>query len=160
MLASDSQVVVPTDGAAILGDRELAQVGDEMVVNRPVPDIGGRARILVRSVGQAGGDEEFVLLAGSTAPIRRAQHRLEVVLGVAGPAMVIAVATMAWFLTGAALRPVSRMTRRAATISLRDPQARLPQPPGRDEVAELGQALNVMLDRIVDTVAHERALRG
>ncbi len=79
------------------------------------------------------------------------------VLGLGGPLLVTGVALAAWLLTGAALRPVGRMTRRAATFSLDEPGVRLPQPPGRDELAALGHTLNDMLRRLSATLAHERA---
>lgn len=98
------------------------------------------------------------MVAGSTAPIEQAQRRLALVLGIAGPSMVVVVAATAWLLTTAALRPVARMTRRAKVLSsLHEAEDRLPQPPGRDEIAELGSTLNAMLARIEATVAQERA---
>jgi two-component system, OmpR family, sensor kinase len=79
------------------------------------------------------------------------------VLAVAGPVLAAAIAAAAWILTGAALRPVRRMTSEAATISMTETGARLPQPAGEDEIAELGRTLNGMLARIETTIAHERA---
>jgi len=67
------------------------------------------------------------------------------------------VAAAVWLLAGAALRPVRRMAREASTISLTQTGRRLPQPSGRDEIAELGSTLNAMLTRIEDTIVHERA---
>jgi two-component system OmpR family sensor kinase len=157
VVTAEGNAVAPAGAAPVPTKAELGRVGDEFIVNRSVPGVGGRARVLLRRVKVSGGAERVVVVAGSTAPVRRAQERLAVVLGVAGPIMVLTVAGMAWLLTGAALRPVSRMTRQAATISFRDADARLPQPPGRDEIAELGWTINRMLDRIAATVAHERA---
>ena len=157
VLQPDRSVVVPAGAPAVPTRAEVAGVSGERLFDRPVAAVGDRARLLVRRVTLPGGGERYVVVAGSTAPIRRAQQRLEVVLLGAGPGMVVVVAGMAWFLTGAALRPVARMTRRAGEISLQDPSDRLPQPPGQDEIADLGRTLNGMLDRIAETVAHERA---
>lgn len=157
VLTAEGRVLDPPGSAPIVTTEELRAVGAELVVDRPLAGIGTQARLLVRPVRLENGDQALVAVAGSTAPIRRAQQRLAIVLGVVGPAMVLGVAAAAWLLTGAALRPVARMTRRAASLSLREPDTRLPQPSGRDEIAQLGLTLNAMLDRIAETVAHERA---
>jgi signal transduction histidine kinase len=158
ILAGDGTVVSPAGAAPLLGPGEVADAaGAEIVVERDVPGIGGPGRILARPVEASDGTAAIVAVAGSTAPIARARHRLAVVLGVVGPMLVLVLAATAWMLASAALRPVRRMTRRAETISLEEPRARLPQPPGKDEIAELGRTLNHMLDRIEATIAHERA---
>lgn len=156
VMTPEGRVVAPEGDEPVATNSELDQATSEIVLDRRVEGVGQDARMLVRPVRLPDGEELRVVVAGSTAAIVRAQRRLVVVLGVAGPAMVIAVAGMAWLLTTSALRPVSRMTRRAATVSLRDTDDRLPQPPGRDEIAELGTTLNRMLDRIAKTMAHER----
>jgi signal transduction histidine kinase len=157
VLTDDGRVLEPPADPPIASAAETRAAGSELIVDRPIAGIGTQARLLLRSVRLGDGTSAVVAVAGSTAPIERAQDRLVVVLGAAGPVMVMVVAAMAWLLTGAALRPVARMTRRAATISLREPDARLPQPRGRDEIAQLAATLNAMLDRIAETVAHERA---
>lgn len=156
VLDEDGDVTAPAGADPLVSlDQELGP-GAEIVEDRPVPGIGEDGRVLVGAVDTAGG-RRYVVAAGSTNPIDEAEQRLRVVLGLVGPLLVLAFGAAAWMLTGAALRPVRRMTRRAATLSLEEPSARLPQPPGRDEVAELGRTLNGMLDRIEKTVAHERA---
>jgi len=82
---------------------------------------------------------------------------LLILFAIAGPSLTVAVTILAWILAEAALRPVRRMTREAATISLAESGRRLPLPPGGDEIAELGTTLNQMLARIESTVARERA---
>jgi two-component system, OmpR family, sensor kinase len=156
VLTRSGRLIAPLGDDPLLSPAEARRVGREEIIDRPVPAIGDAARIVARPAGP-GAPDQIVAVAGSTAPIQRAQDRLEVVVGVAGPIMAVVLAALAWVLTGAALRPVRRMSRRAATISLREPDARLPQPPGRDEIADLGRTLNQMLDRIEETIAHERA---
>jgi len=156
VLDGDGEVLAPPGAPPLVALRQRPAPGEDLVEDRAVPGIEGRSRVLTLGVATADGDR-YVVVAGSTAPIRRAEQRLRVVLGVVGPALVLGIGATAWLLTGAALRPVRRMTRRAATLSFEQPSARLPAPPGRDELAELGQTLNTMLDRIEATVAHERA---
>ena len=157
VLTGDGRVLQPPEVDPLPTTSEIGALGDELVLDRPIPGIGSHGRLLLQPIQADDGHRTLVAVAGSTAPIRRAQERLVIVLGAAGPAMVTAVATMAWLLTGAALRPVSRLTRTAQTLSLRHPDTRLPQPAGRDEIANLARTLNAMLGRIADTMAHERA---
>lgn len=157
VLTGDGRILQPPEADPLPTTAELRTLGDELVFDRPIAGIGANARLLLRRVESKRSPLTLVAVAGSTAPIRRAQERLVIVLGAAGPAMVTAVSAMAWVLTGAALRPVSRMTKTAETISLRHPDARLPQLAGRDEIANLARTLNAMLGRIADTMAHERA---
>jgi len=72
-------------------------------------------------------------------------------------ALVLLVGAGGWVLTGAALRPVGRMTAEAQTITLVERGRRLRVPAGNDEIARLGRTLNAMLDRIESSVERERA---
>jgi signal transduction histidine kinase len=64
------------------------------------------------------------------------------------PAVALLTTLAGYVLIGVALRPVERMRTRAASISALSPGARLPIPPGRDELARLGTTLNELLDRL------------
>ncbi len=157
VLDVNGHVVAPANDSPILTPSELEAVATgELLVDR---DVGSRGdgRILARTVTLDTGGRRIIVVTGTTAPLREARRRLVLVLGLGGPLLVTGVALTAWLLTGAALRPVGRMTRRAATFSLDQPDARLPQPPGRDELAALGHTLNAMLRRLAATIAHERA---
>lgn len=157
VLGPDGSVQQPAGAEGLARPGELPDdVGGEIVEDRAVAGVGEHARVLVRRLPAAAGGG-WVVVAGSTSPIVRVQHRLTVLLAVAGPLLVLAVAATAWTLTRSALQPVRRMTRRASTLSLEQPHERLPQPPGRDEIAELGRTLNAMLERIEQMVVHERA---
>jgi signal transduction histidine kinase len=77
-------------------------------------------------------------------------------LVVAGP-VVLALATLvAYWLAGAALRPVELMRREAAEISAGGPGRRLPVPAARDEIGRLAVTLNAMLDRLELALERER----
>ena len=113
-------------------------------------------RVLVRRVPTGDGDR-LVVVVGSTSSISQARNQLALVLAVAGPVVLVGVTGSVWVLTGAALAPVRSMTRRARTISVAEPGERLPEPGGDDEIAELASTLNRMLDRITESVQHERS---
>ncbi|GIU87573.1 MAG: hypothetical protein KatS3mg009_2088 [Acidimicrobiia bacterium] len=147
-----NRVLAPPGASPILTDAEVAAVGaSARLTDRAVPGVGEHARILAYPDG-----ERVVVAAASTATVERARRRMLLLLGVAAPAAVVFVAGAGWLLTGAALRPVRRMTRRAEQLSVLEPASRLPLPPGDDEIAQLGRTLNRMLARIEATVARER----
>lgn len=152
------EVTLPDGARALLSSDELATALDgALVVDRAVPGIGGEARILAEPLETSSGGRVVGVAATSTAALEHTRDRLVLVLLVASPVLTAAVTLTAWVLAGAALRPVRRMARRAESISMAAPGERLPQPPGHDEIAELGHTLNAMLERIESTIAHERA---
>ncbi len=124
--------------------------------DRDIPALGGRARLLAepRNIDGAA----VVIVVGSSlvleGPIR---HRLLLTLAVAAPALVALLGLAGWWIAGAALRPVRRMTDEAAAISRADTGVRLPLPAGTDEIAHLGSTLNAMLDRLESSFRRERA---
>ncbi|HYX45137.1 MAG TPA: ATP-binding protein [Acidimicrobiales bacterium] len=159
----DPAGTVVAASSTLAADRTLldrAELGralvGETLVDRRVPGLGQEGRLLARPV-VAQGRQLLVVVGASKDPTDRAQHRVTVALAVAGPLMVGGLAFGGWLLAGAALRPVQRMSERATVISLREPDARLPEPPGNDEIATLGRTLNAMLERMEAAFAHERA---
>jgi two-component system OmpR family sensor kinase len=78
------------------------------------------------------------------------------VLLLGGPIALLLAAVAAYGGAGAALRPVDAMRARAAQISEAAPEERLPVPPAQDEIGRLGDTLNRMLERLGQTLAHER----
>ncbi len=152
------RVLVPQGAAPILTAGELSIARDRQLVrDRAVAGIGEDARVLAQPLDATDHDPVVGVTATSTAPLTHVRDRLVLVLLVATPALTAAVTLTAWLLSGAALRPVRRMARRAETISMTAAGERLPQPAGHDEIAELGHTLNAMLQRIEATIAHERA---
>jgi signal transduction histidine kinase len=97
-----------------------------------------------------------LLVGTGLTDFREAADRLLVLLLAALAGLLVLLVAGSWVLVGAALRPVGRMTRAAATISGNAAHERLPAPAGSDEIAELGQTLNGMLDRIDAAMARER----
>jgi hypothetical protein len=73
-----------------------------------------------------------------------------------GSIAVVLAAIGAWFLAGAALRPVERMRRQADAISDRDTGARLNVPKSRDEIARLARTMNRMLGRLQGALGRQR----
>ena len=86
------------------------------------------------------------------------------VITLAGLAVLVVTAALAWSLAGRVLRPVRELTATARRITESDLSARIPVD-GHDELAELGTTFNDMVERLeqgfvsqrrfLDDVAHE-----
>ena len=153
-LAPDGRVLDRTGGTATaaLTPAELVRVatGEEVEAEREVAGVDGTTRLLARSgpelivVGQSleDRDETLAALAGAFA--------------VGGPVAALVVALLGYALAATGLRPVERMRRRAAGVSLEAGHAPLPLPAARDEIRRLGETLNAMLDRLHGSYERER----
>ena len=81
-----------------------------------VPPIDNVTRVLAVPVAASG--RHYVVLVGASLQDRRDQVlQLGATLAVAGAALLVLAGLGAWWLVGAALRPVERLRRQAATIS-------------------------------------------
>jgi two-component system OmpR family sensor kinase len=149
----------------LLGDRRLlskAQIaaaarGGSLRFEVPaLPGFGeGSWRLLARPVSSAPGSDVAVV-AASLEPREEALNHLFVQLMLGGAAALLLASAAGYGLAAAALRPVDAMSGKAAAISLRGDDKRLPVPPTGDEIAKLGTRLNEMLARIEAAFAHER----
>jgi signal transduction histidine kinase len=116
---------------------------------------GETVRVLAFPARDSSGPVIIAASAG-TGVADAAQARAREVILTAGPAAVAAAGLGAWLLAGATLRPVTRMRRRLADITERDPAARLRVPAGRDEVAALAVTMNALLDRLGSALDRQR----
>jgi two-component system, OmpR family, sensor kinase len=85
-----------------------------------------------------------------------ALDNLSTLLLIGGPAALLLASLAGYMAAGSALRPVEAMRCRAAAISARRPDERLPVPVADDELRRLGLTLNEMLARIEATLERER----
>ena len=103
-------------------------------------------------------DQRLVVVVGESLETRNeALHSLALELAVGGPLVLLLVSLAAYRLAAAALRPVERMRRQAAAISLGDRGRSLTVPATRDEVAQLGQTLNELLGSVERALDRERS---
>ncbi len=145
--AGEEPLLDPTD-VSNASHRQI--IVDRVVADRP-------QRVLALPATSVGGSTLVVAAAASTSSITRTMQRLLVQLVAAGIVLAGVTTLAAWRLSGAALKPVRSMSRKARSLSSQDPDARLPAPPGHDEIAELGTTLNGMLERIADARTRERS---
>jgi heavy metal sensor kinase len=118
---------------------------------------GQRFRLAARPTIRRG-RRQVAVAAESMATVDRSVRRVLVLLLVAGPAALLATAMGGWWLARRALRPIDRMTARAAAIDLERIEDRLVVPRTGDEVAHLARTLNAMLDRIEHGVSEQHRL--
>jgi signal transduction histidine kinase len=111
--------------------------------------------VTYRATAVAGG-QYLVVGVASLAEVRRSIHTLWSELRLGIPLIVLAVALVAWFLAGRALRPVELMRREVETISGSTLQRRVRERRSRDEVARLARTMNSMLARLQSSRDHER----
>jgi signal transduction histidine kinase len=79
------------------------------------------------------------------------------VLGIAVPLLLLVVGAVTWGVVGRALAPVDSISAEVDAISSKELHRRVPDPPGRDEIARLAATMNRMLGRLEE--AHHRQRR-
>jgi two-component system, OmpR family, sensor kinase len=117
---------------------------------------GESVRLFARPV-QAQGQRLTVVVGSSLDTRDNALVTLRNELLVGGPAALLLASLLGYLVAGAALRPVERMRLRAAEISARRLDERLPVVPSRDEISRLGETLNAMLARLETSLERERS---
>ncbi|MGN6169394.1 MAG: sensor histidine kinase [Solirubrobacteraceae bacterium] len=125
-------------------------------INRPsAPGLNEPARLLVVPVRR--GNRQGVLVVGATRENRAETLRnLRTQLLIVGPMALVLATLVGYLLSGAGLRAVETMRRRAARLSARRASERLPVPRTGDELQRLGETLNEMLARLERGLARER----
>jgi two-component system OmpR family sensor kinase len=149
----------PPLGAQSLLDRSAlvrARSGPVFVERADVPGLEGAARLLAEPA-RAGRRSTVVVVGSSLDDRRDSLASLARILLIGGPVALLLASLAGYAATGAALRPVEAMRRRAGSISASaEPDERLPVPAAEDELRRLGETLNEMLDRLQGTLERER----
>lgn len=91
---------------------------------------------------------DLVIVAQSEEQAIKAREAAGQLLTVALPVALALLVGAVWVSVGQALRPVEAIRRKAALITTTQPDLRLAEPQGRDEIARLALTLNQMLGRI------------
>ncbi|HEV2372952.1 MAG TPA: ATP-binding protein [Streptosporangiaceae bacterium] len=161
---SMTQVLAP-DGRLLLSSGSRApglSAAQVRALRQPrfldLPAVRGRPamRAFAQPVAEPG--RLYVVVGSTQIGVTRTLAELRLVLETAAPAAFALACMAAWVLVGAALRPVERMHREAAEISVSEPGRRLPVPATDDEVARLGRTLNSLLDRLQAALEREQRL--
>jgi signal transduction histidine kinase len=145
----------PAHDASVLTAEQLAHIGSGQLLQVDVESLGGASRVLARPITVR--DEPRVLVVWSSLDsYEHTREKLALVLLVASPLMIAVLAGSGWVLAGAALRPVKRMTEETEEISVNELDRRLAVPDGHDEIAHLAATINALLQRVEQSVRHER----
>jgi signal transduction histidine kinase len=131
------------------------RTGTVVVERKQVVEPGEPIRMLGTHAGNT-----TIIVATAVGDERDAIRLLGVLLGAGGGVALLLASAAGYWLASAALRPVEAMRRRAEEIGATEPGRRLPVPPARDEVAQLGETLNAMLDRLDTALTRERTFVG
>lgn len=149
------------DGEPPIMDLETAP-GEVRVTSSAGLPIGEGDTFVVVAQGVASPDGPMVVLAAQS--LESVQESTDVVvklLLVGYPLILVAVALASYWLTGRALAPVEAIRSRVASIEgTSDLAARVPLPPGRDEIARLGRTMNSMLARLEVSAEAQRRFVG
>jgi signal transduction histidine kinase len=97
-----------------------------------------------------------VIAGVSLAPYEETRQTALIASLVFGGLVILLVSGTTWWLLGASLRPVVRMTRQAAVWSEHDLDHRFALGPPHDELTELAATLDGLLDRIAASLRRER----
>jgi len=122
-------------------------------------DVGSAdTRLLAVPVMRAGRRLGTVVVGASLAPYERTERVALVASLILAAITVLAVAGIARWLLGAALRPVGQMTSEAAAWSETDLDRRFGLGPPTDELTRLAATLDGLLDRLAAGMRRERRL--
>jgi signal transduction histidine kinase len=123
---------------------------------RDAPIVGGNEyRVAAQRVNTPGGPM-VAYAAASVEPVRDSIHALEALLAVVGPALVLLIGGMTWWLVGRTLDPVEAIRRQVAEISATGLALRVPEPETGDEIHRLAQTMNTMLACLDDAAGRQR----
>ena len=94
------------------------------------------------------GQEYTVLAVGSLRAVEVAVRRDALSILIGAPLLAVLGGFAAWVGVGRTLRPVEEIRTSVEAISGHQLDARVPEPPGDDEIARLARTMNSMLDRL------------
>jgi signal transduction histidine kinase len=159
--SSDSYVWVFTKAGILEQPRAPAAVQEAVrkLVRRPTRfvDVASTdTRLYAASVLVKGKRTGTVVAGVSLAPYEETREAALVASFILGVVIFVLVALVGWWVLGASLRPVVRMTRQAAAWSEHDLDHRFALGPPDDELSELAATLDGLLDRIATTLRRER----
>jgi two-component system OmpR family sensor kinase len=131
---------------------ELAETGVAETVESTVE--GVRYRVIAGMDARSGMTVVYGLPLDN---VDSSVHRLVLVEAVTIGGVLMVLAVITWWVTRLGVAPIRRMTAAATTIAGGDLSARVPEAPAGTEAGELGDALNVMLERIEAAFAQRAA---
>lgn len=114
------------------------------------------SRVPTPHTGDLWGDEPHFVYAGTDQPPALRGNRLELLVGAGGGLLAAVWTWTTWRATGRILRPINAIRQRMSEITAKDLSLRVPEPSGRDEIAQLARAANQTLSRLETAVSRQR----
>jgi signal transduction histidine kinase len=115
-----------------------------------------RMRVTTVTTTDPDGTTLVIAIGSELEVIDNPVQRVQRILLVGIPGLILLVAALTWFTADRALRPVEAIRSAAASISGSGLDTRVPQPGTNDEIERLATTVNEMLDRLA---AHDRRQR-
>ncbi|MGH2777593.1 MAG: ATP-binding protein [Actinomycetota bacterium] len=112
--------------------------------------------MVVASAAEAGGETFTVIVGRTLDPVEESGAAVSQILLFGIPLLLVVVAFTTWGVVGRALRWVESIRSQVAEISGSELHRRVPDPPGKDEIARLAETMNSMLDRLEDDQKRSR----
>jgi signal transduction histidine kinase len=158
LYAADGRVIVasPEIASAPALGRSVAPGTRQVRTVSLALDQDASYRLLLLGVRDREGAELTIAVAQSLELAESSRRVTVKLLGVAGPALLLLVAGLTYWLTGRALRPVEQMRANVARIGGDNLDERVALPAAHDEVWALGSTLNVMLGRLEASAVAQR----
>jgi two-component system OmpR family sensor kinase len=163
--ATEGQLLAIVDSAGVVRrsslprslDRQIAALTDlgpdPSTVNTPAANY----LVSATTVTTENGDWVVVAARSQQAPGLLLEE-LTGVLSLGTLVLTVGFGWASWLLTGAALRPVTRLREEAESLSATGSSAQLRVPAGHDEVSRLARTLNVFIERLRRGVDREKQI--
>jgi two-component system OmpR family sensor kinase len=135
-------------GAAAVAPAAVTAVRTQTAVSTTVTDAGRAQRALVVPVDTGNGIAGILAVTRPVQELRATLFVLALLLGGGVALLTVVVSSLAWLLSGRALRPVRQIAATARNLSEHDLQRRITLDLPADELGELAATFNGMLARL------------
>jgi heavy metal sensor kinase len=160
LLDSRGEVLETSGDAAaespMIGAEELMAVRRGDPVRRTIALGPDAEPFRVLAIALPPSPQRIVVVATSLDTVDGSVGRLQALLLLAGPGLLLVAGIGGWWLARAALAPVSRITHTAGEIGIEHLDERVDVPPTADEIHDLAVTMNGMLERLQSGVADQR----
>ncbi len=153
VLDERGDVEASSGNVAGMGPVARLRPGESVQLDVPIDD---DPFVAVAVVAGTDGGPRTVVVARTIDTVLEATQAVTRLLAVGLPVLLILVVLTTWLVVGRALAPVDGIRREVDEISAAELHRRVPDPPGRDEIARLADTMNRMLGRLETAQARQR----
>lgn len=146
----------PAAVASLLSPSDVTRVLSGETISRSITLGKDAESFRILAVALPGSAPRVIVAATSLDTVDASVHHLSVLLLLAGPTLLLIASLGGWWVAGAALAPVRRITRTSAYIGMEHLDERVDVPGTTDEIHDLALTMNSMLERLEQGVADQR----